>query len=110
VSPAVEPEVGVTELITAAGWNPKLSELSLPPGVEILIGTTQSVHAIVLCEAWPWVARIARPPYPFVYGMYLSRFHAANMYRLKKCKGVLGMTAATQFTWCMHHYDFPQWL
>jgi hypothetical protein len=39
VCPAIGPEVGVMELITGDGWKPKLSELSVPPGVVILIGT-----------------------------------------------------------------------
>lgn len=39
VPPVVEPEVGVMELITGAGSYPKVSELSVPPGVAILIGT-----------------------------------------------------------------------
>jgi len=37
--PAVEPEVGVMELITGACWYPKVRELSVPPGVAMLIGT-----------------------------------------------------------------------
>jgi hypothetical protein len=39
VPPAVGPEVGVIELITGDGSKPKLSELFVPPGVPILIGT-----------------------------------------------------------------------
>ena len=39
VPPVVGPEVGVIEEITGAGWNWKLSELSVPPGVVIVIGT-----------------------------------------------------------------------
>jgi hypothetical protein len=39
VPPVVGPEVGVIELITGDGWKLKLSELFVPPGVVILIGT-----------------------------------------------------------------------
>lgn len=39
VPPVVEPEVGVMELITGAGWYSKVSEPSVPPGVAMLIGT-----------------------------------------------------------------------
>jgi hypothetical protein len=39
VPPVIGPEVGVMELITGDGWKPKLSELSVPPGLVILIGT-----------------------------------------------------------------------
>jgi hypothetical protein len=39
VPPAVGPEVGVMELITGAGWKLKLTELSVPPWVVIVIGT-----------------------------------------------------------------------
>jgi hypothetical protein len=39
VPPAVGPEAGVMEEITGDGWNSKLSELSVPPWVVIMIGT-----------------------------------------------------------------------
>jgi hypothetical protein len=39
VPPAIGPDVGVMELITGDGWKLKLSELSVPPRVAILIGT-----------------------------------------------------------------------
>lgn len=39
VPPVFGPEVGVMEEITGACWNLKLSELSVPPGVVIMIGT-----------------------------------------------------------------------
>lgn len=39
VPPVFGPEVGVIEEITGAGWNSKLSELSVPPGVVIMTGT-----------------------------------------------------------------------
>jgi hypothetical protein len=39
VPPVVCPAVGAMELITGAGWKLKLSELSVPPEVVILIGT-----------------------------------------------------------------------
>jgi len=39
VPPVIGPEVGVMELITGGRWKLKLSELSVPPRVVILIGT-----------------------------------------------------------------------
>jgi hypothetical protein len=45
VPPAVGPEVGVIEVITGDGWKLKLSELSVPPGEVILIGTVLTICA-----------------------------------------------------------------
>ena len=50
VPPVVDPEVGVMELITGAGWKLKLSELSVPPGVVILIGTVPTRCAGVIAS------------------------------------------------------------
>jgi hypothetical protein len=43
VSPPIGPEVGVIEPITGDGTKLKLSELFVPPGVVILIGTVPIV-------------------------------------------------------------------
>jgi hypothetical protein len=51
VPPAVQPEVGVIEMITGAGWNPQLIELFVPPGVEILIGTVPARCARVTASS-----------------------------------------------------------
>jgi hypothetical protein len=50
VPPAIGPEVGVIELITGDGWKLKLSELSVPPRVVILIGTVLTRCAGVIAS------------------------------------------------------------
>ena len=45
VPPAVGPDVGAMELMTGAGWKLKLSELFVPPGDVILIGTAPTTWA-----------------------------------------------------------------
>jgi hypothetical protein len=57
VPPVIGPEVGVMELITGGRWKLKLSELSVPPRVVILIGTVltrcDSIYLSIanLCKA-----------------------------------------------------------
>jgi hypothetical protein len=50
VPPVIGPEVGVIELITGGGWKLKLSELSVPPRVVILIGTVPTRCAGVIAS------------------------------------------------------------
>lgn len=53
VAPVVGPAVGVIELITGDGWKLKLSELSVPPGVVMLIETVPARCAGVIAVISP---------------------------------------------------------